>query len=102
MRPDEVTSTAVLIFEAVSKTFLSGGLEVRALQSVDISIQAGKVTGLIGPDGAGKTTLMRLAAGLLHPDEGQIQALAIDVVEQPLEVQSSVGYMPQRMPTCKA
>ena len=96
MRPDEVTSTAVLIFEAVSKTFLSGGLEVRALQSVDISIQAGKVTGLIGPDGAGKTTLMRLAAGLLHPDEGQIQALAIDVVEQPLEVQSSVGYMPQR------
>jgi ABC-2 type transport system ATP-binding protein len=91
-----VTATAALIFEGVSKTFLIGDLSVRALQSVDISIQVGKVTGLIGPDGAGKTTLMRLAAGLLRPDEGSIRALDINVVEQPLEVQSSVGYMPQR------
>jgi ABC-2 type transport system ATP-binding protein len=95
-RPAEVTATAALVFAGVSKTFLAGGQEVRALQSVDISIQPGKVTGLIGPDGAGKTTLMRLAAGLLYPDEGQIHALDIDVVEHPLEVQSSVGYMPQR------
>jgi len=91
-----VTVTAALVFEGVSKTFLTGDLSVRALQSVDISIQVGKVTGLIGPDGAGKTTLMRLAAGLLRPDEGRIHALDINVVEQPLEVQSSVGYMPQR------
>ena len=88
--------TTALVFEGVSKTFVTGVLSVRALQSVDISIQAGKVTGLIGPDGAGKTTLMRLAAGLLRPDEGCIRALDIDVVEQPLKVQSSVGYMPQR------
>jgi ABC-2 type transport system ATP-binding protein len=91
-----VTVTAALVFEGVSKTFATGGLSVRALQSVDISIPVGKVTGLIGPDGAGKTTLMRLAAGLLRPDEGSIYALDIDVVEQPLSVQSSVGYMPQR------
>jgi len=91
-----VTVTAALVFEGVSKTFLTGDLSVRALQSVDISIQVGKVTGLIGPDGAGKTTLMRLAAGLLRPDEGSIHALDINVVEQPLEVQSLVGYMPQR------
>jgi ABC-2 type transport system ATP-binding protein len=91
-----VTVTAALVFEGVSKTFVTGDLSVRALQSVDISIQMGKVTGLIGPDGAGKTTLMRLAAGLLRPDEGSIHALDINVVEQPLEVQSSVGYMPQR------
>ena len=91
-----MTVTAALVFEGVSKTFLTGDLSVRALQSVDISIQVGKVTGLIGPDGAGKTTLMRLAAGLLRPDEGSIHALDINVVEQPLEVQSSVGYMPQR------
>jgi ABC-2 type transport system ATP-binding protein len=91
-----VTVTAALVFAGVSKTFLTGDLSVRALQSVDISIQVGKVTGLIGPDGAGKTTLMRLAAGLLRPDEGSIHALDINVVEQPLEVQSLVGYMPQR------
>jgi len=95
-RTVEVTAAAALVFKAVSKTFFTGGLAARALRSVDLSIQAGKVTGLIGPDGAGKTTLMRLAAGLLRPDEGHIHALGINVVEQPLEVQSSVGYMPQR------
>jgi len=91
-----VAAGAALVFEEVSKTFAAGGRAVRALQSVDIRIQTGRVTGLIGPDGAGKTTLMRLAAGLLLPDTGKIRALDIDVVAQPLEVQSSVGYMPQR------
>jgi len=91
-----VTLTTALVFKGVSKIFLTGDRTARALQAVDISIQSGKVTGLIGPDGAGKTTLMRLAAGLLLPDEGSIRALDINVVEQPLEVQSSVGYMPQR------
>ena len=87
---------AALVFTGVSKTFPAGGQTIRALQSVDIRIQSGKVTGLIGPDGAGKTTLMRLAVGLLRPAAGTIRALGIDVVEQPLEVQSTVGYMPQR------
>jgi len=91
-----VTAGTALVFEGVSKTFAAGGREVRALQSVDISIRTGRVTGLIGPDGAGKTTLMRLAAGLLLPDTGKIRALDIDVVARPLEVQSAVGYMPQR------
>jgi ABC-2 type transport system ATP-binding protein len=91
-----VAAGTALIFEGVSKTFAAGGRVVNALQSVDIRIQTGKVTGLIGPDGAGKTTLMRLAAGLLLPDAGKIRALDIDAVAQPLAVQSSVGYMPQR------
>ncbi|RLA58990.1 MAG: ABC transporter ATP-binding protein [Gammaproteobacteria bacterium] len=89
-------NNASLVFEGVSKTFTTGDRSVTALQSLDIRIQAGKVTGLIGPDGAGKTTLMRLAAGLLLPDAGSIHALGMDVVRQPLQVQSSVGYMPQR------
>ena len=87
---------AALVFEGVSKSFTAAGRTVSALQSVDLRILAGRVTGLIGPDGAGKTTLMRLAVGLLLPDAGRIHALGIDVIEQPLEVQSSVGYMPQR------
>ena len=89
-------TTAALVFEAVSKTFVAGGMPVKALDGVDIQTQPGRVTGLIGPDGAGKTTLMRLAAGLLVPDTGSIKVLGIDVVRQPLTVQSSVGYMPQR------
>ena len=91
-----MASTAALVFEAVSKTFAAGGRTVKALDDVDIQIQPGLVTGLIGPDGAGKTTLMRLAAGLLLPDSGHIHALGIDVIQQPLTVQSSMGYMPQR------
>ena len=85
-----------LMFSAVSKTFLSGGRKALALEDISFSIQPGQVTGLIGPDGAGKTTLMRLAAGLLQPDAGEIQVLNIDALAEPLAVQSSVGYMPQR------
>ncbi len=59
-------------------------------------MQRGQVTGLIGPDGAGKTTLMRLAVGLLIPDEGRINALGFDATHESLAVQARVGYMPQR------
>ena len=89
-------SAAALVFAGVSKTFHAGARDVRALDNIDLRIQSGLVTGLIGPDAAGKTTLMRLAAGLLMPDSGTIQVLDIDVVQDPLKVQSSVGYMPQR------
>lgn len=89
-------STPALVFDSVSKGFESGKTSVVALEAVSISALPGKVTGLIGPDGAGKTTLMRLAVGLLLPDSGSIQVLGIDVLKAPLQVQSSVGYMPQR------
>lgn len=85
-----------LMFSSVSKTFSSGGRQNQALENMSLSIQPGRVTGLMGPDGAGKTTLMRLAASLLVPDTGNIRVLGIDAVAEPLSVQSSVGYMPQR------
>ena len=85
-----------LVFEDVNKTFVTGDISVQALQDISFNAQPGKISGLIGPDGAGKTTLMRLAAGLLQPDSGHIQALDIDVVTSPLQAQSVVGYMPQR------
>ena len=91
-----MTADAALVLEAVSKTFIAGELTIKALDDVDIQIRPGQVSGLIGPDAAGKTTLMRLAAGLLVPDSGRLQVLGIDVVRDPLTVQSSVGYMPQR------
>ena len=88
--------TAALVFKGVSKIFATGGQNINALEQVDIKTLSGRVTGLIGPDGAGKTTLMRLAAGLLLPDIGSIHVLGMDVVQQPLRVQSGIGYMPQR------
>lgn len=90
------TPHPVLVFDAVSKAFGTGKSINTALDNISISVKPGMITGLIGPDGAGKTTLMRLATGLLLPDSGRIHALDIDVITHPLQAQSSVGYMPQR------
>ncbi|MCJ8156900.1 ATP-binding cassette domain-containing protein [Sphingomonas sp. LaA6.9] len=64
-----------------------------ALDGVDIDIVAGRMTGLVGPDGAGKTTLIRLLCGLLDADAGEVIALG-----QPATAcdRSMIGYMPQR------
>ncbi len=91
-----MSHSAALEFERLCKFFVSDGMRVAALTDVSIAAQAGRITGLIGPDAAGKTTLMRLAAGLLLPDRGEIRVLGIDVVAAPLDVQAAVGYMPQR------
>jgi drug efflux transport system ATP-binding protein len=87
---------AVLELAGVEKTFRAGKREVHALRGVSLRMERGLVMGLVGPDGAGKTTLMRLAAGLLVPDAGRITALGLDATRQSLEVQASLGYMPQR------
>jgi ABC-2 type transport system ATP-binding protein len=89
-------SSPALSLSGVTRIFRTDGRTVTALDGVDLHIAPGRVTGLIGPDGAGKTTLMRLAAGLLQPDAGAIRALGIDVVAAPLAAQSALGYMPQR------
>ena len=56
----------------------------------------GTLTALVGPDGAGKTTLIRLVAGLLTADGGELKVLGIDVAARSAEVQDRIGYMPQR------
>ena len=79
-----------------AENLLKNFAHIRALDKVSFSIRRGVVTGLIGPDGAGKTTLMRLAAGLLVPDSGSIHALGLDSTRDSLAVQAALGYMPQR------
>ncbi len=90
------TDAAAIAIEAVVKRFRERGRDVPALKALTATVQRGGVTGLIGPDGAGKTTLMRLVAGLLRPDSGRITVLGIDVRADPLAVQGAIGYMPQR------
>ncbi|EGV17173.1 ATP-binding cassette domain-containing protein [Thiocapsa marina] len=80
----------------VHKSFSAGARSLCALDGVSLELRPGVVTGLIGPDGAGKTTFMRLAAGLLVPDAGRIQVLGLDASADSLAVQSRIGYMPQR------
>jgi ABC-2 type transport system ATP-binding protein len=86
----------VVFLQDVTRTFRGGGRIVRALEGVSVEVRAGTVTGLVGPDGAGKTTMMRLICGLLLPDRGRISVLGIDVPGDPLRVQEALRYMPQR------
>ena len=85
-----------LRFTEVSKGFARGPARVQALDRLEIALQAGTVTGLLGPDGAGKTTLMRLATGLLLPDTGTVTVLGADTRSQANTIQREIGYMPQR------
>ena len=87
---------AILQLSDVNKTFYSSGYHVKAINNISFQMKPGTVTGLIGPDGAGKTTLMRLACGLLSADSGLLEVMGIDVLKNPLKVQSQTGYMPQR------
>lgn len=68
----------------------------RAVDNLSLGIEKGKITGLIGADGAGKTTLMRLIIGLLVPDSGEVSALGLNPYKQKPELTSKVGYMPQK------
>ena len=67
-----------------------------ALDTLSFSISSGQVTGIVGPDGAGKTTLMRLLAGLLKPSEGQATVCGYDTIKEALGLHHAIGYMPQR------
>ncbi len=89
-------SKVILTLSQVNKTFDSQDYQVKAIDDMSFAVKTGKVTGLIGPDGAGKTTLMRLACGILTPDSGDFEVMGIDVTKEPLQVQSQIGYMPQR------
>ena len=91
-----MSNDAALVCRQLNRSFGVAETKVTALKQLDIHIKQGGINGLIGPDGAGKTTLMRLATGLLLPDSGSISVLGIDVLKSPLQVQSVLGYMPQR------
>lgn len=79
------------------KTFpsLVGG-ELRALNDISLNIRLGELTALVGPDGAGKTTFMRMVAGLLPANSGSLVVLGEDVLRHPQKVQDRISYMPQR------
>ncbi|EKT61765.1 ATP-binding cassette domain-containing protein [Providencia burhodogranariea] len=80
--------------DGVEKTFL--GLDSPAVERLTTEIRGGSVTGLVGPDGAGKTTLMRMLAGLLKPDSGTIRLMGLDPIKDSVQVHANLGYMPQK------
>ena len=93
MRPDE----SVVRAEGLTRRFTGPDGRPRvALDRASLSVTRGQLTALVGPDGAGKTTLMRMMAGLLAPDEGSLHVLGLDVTRNAQEVQDRISYMPQR------
>ena len=86
------TESAVWI-DGIQKTFPGN---ITALDHFSAKLAKATVTGLIGPDGAGKSTLIRLIAGLLVPDQGRISVFGLDATREAQKVQAQLGYMPQR------
>jgi ABC-2 type transport system ATP-binding protein len=69
---------------------------VRALQGISFEVTPGEVFGLVGPDGAGKTTTMRILAAILSPDSGSARILGLDSVRDRSAIHDRTGYMSQR------
>ena len=90
---------SVVIATDLNKTFQAeqkGLDDVQALQGINMQIKAGQLTALVGPDGAGKTTFLRLIAGLYKPTAGSLEVLGMDVAKDPQSVQDRISYMPQK------
>lgn len=84
--------TASIITRALHKRF--GDLV--AVESLDLTVGRGEVFGLLGPNGSGKTTTIRMLTGLLPPTSGEITVVGIDAVKDPEAVRRRIGYMSQR------
>jgi len=85
-------STPIILTEGLTRKFK----ENRAVDGLDLAIQPGELFGLVGPDGAGKTTTLRLLAGLLDITEGSARVAGYDLKKSPENVKPKIGYMAQQ------
>ncbi|STQ70431.1 ATP-binding cassette domain-containing protein [Hafnia alvei] len=83
-----------IVLDGVEKRF--AGMDQPAVASLSTRIASGAVMGLVGPDGAGKTTLIRMLAGLLKPSAGTVSVVGLDPLTQDSELHAILGYMPQK------
>ncbi|MTJ91783.1 MAG: ABC transporter ATP-binding protein [Desulfovibrio sp.] len=91
-----VADGQAVCLEGLVMRFGKGREAVTALDGVNAVIPAGRITGLVGPDAAGKTTLMRIMAGLMPPSEGRASLFGYSPTELMRSQPNSIGYMPQR------
>ncbi len=69
-----------------------------ALNNVSFSVDKGSIVGFLGPNGAGKSTMMKILTGYVKPSEGSVLVNGINVLENPIEAQKSIGYLPENNP----
>jgi len=81
-----------IVAEGLMKSFPG----VRAVDNLSFDVRAQEIFGLVGPDGAGKTTTLRMLAGIMSPDSGRAIVGGSDVVRDPESAKHSLSYMPQR------
>lgn len=90
---------SAILLEGVSKSYASlvgPHSRVRAVRELDLEVRRGETYGLLGADGAGKTTTLRMLNGLLKPDSGRIRVAGFDPVTQSRKLHERAGYMPQQ------
>ncbi len=86
------TPQFALVANGLTKSFPG----IRAVDHVSFDVSAGEIFGLVGPDGAGKTTTLRMLAGVMPPDDGAATVAGFDVVHDPEGAKHHLSYMPQR------
>jgi ABC-2 type transport system ATP-binding protein len=82
---------------AISVTYISHSFKRnQALRNLSLNVKRGEIYGLIGPDGAGKTTAIRIMSGLIDPQQGSVKILGRDPRDESARIRERLGYMPQR------
>src|SRR5690349_7397662 len=87
-----LTNGPIVIAENLTRKFG----ELTAVSHLNIEIQPGEIFALVGPDGAGKTTTMRVLTGLMNPTEGRAIVTGLDVTKKHDQVKDHIGYMAQK------
>lgn len=72
---------------------------IHAVRSLSFDIRRGEVLGFLGPNGAGKSTAMKMITGFLEPSSGTARVCGYDILQQPLKVKESIGYLPEGAPS---
>lgn len=83
---------ATIVIDNVFKSFA----DVKAVDGISLSINKGEMFGLVGPDGAGKTTTIRMMCGLLTSDKGTISLFDLDIIKNKKKIQNRIGYLSQK------
>ena len=82
----------MIILDNISKSFNA----THAVKNVSLTVSTGEIFGIVGPNGAGKTTTIRMMTGLLTPDEGKIVIGEYDIIKEPINAKSILGYVPDK------
>ena len=83
-------------FAVVARGLVKRFGDFTAVAGIDFDVQRGEIFGLLGPNGSGKTTTIRMMLGLLQPTAGTVEVLGVPIAEHPEEIRPRVGYMSQR------